>query len=1293
MPTGRRLGSLRLYVSLFVGAILLAFALIFFFIFHTTMPRMLLASEDKYLSQQLKLVDGLLTAAREGVALLAEDTATWEDAALFAEGKNPDFITGNWTEKSMLESFRLNFVIVKDLAGNDLYTDFLNVRTKEQSALPPGLSRRLNEFAQHVIARYTSGLPGPKVFGKEGILFFNKAAYDIAIMPIVPSRNAAVPSGVLIMGNVLNNEYFQYLTHYDGSVFSIREDTDTSLTAANPIQHLDQDTVSTRTRLTGIDGSPLVLVMTEKRQIYTEGRRQLTLANALMVAAMVLFSLVLYHALTRMVLSPLGRLSKDIQGITEADDIDSAGIETEKYSMSREFVVLCASINSMLKKLGQSKVSLSMLHGLLNGIDAYLYVVDPEDYTILFMNEKMRTHYGLTENPVGKVCWKILQKDFTERCSFCPGPQLAANPETSVIWEENSELTGRQYRNTDCLIEWEGGRKVHLQYSVDITTIKAFEESLKRRLKQQELMAEMARGFIATASVTDLVNNALRMAGEFMGMSKIILVKREEEDVLHATHEWYNNTHECVRPEETIVPFHPGTPEYDGFITEKRPYLAYDDISGMAEFAYARGHGVRSLADVPIRVFGSFWGVLSFGVCGKPRPWTQSDLQLIMLIGTIISGVAERGIREAKLMRMSSIVESAPQFISYADQNGKLEYVSKGSEKALGYSPEELLSGGIPLIMDEETHATVMRDIFPRVAAEGNLSFELPLTLKNGERRIFSFSGFSIQEEHGIGLGAITQDVTEQRTLERDIIAAKEQAEKSNMAKSEFLSRMSHEMRTPLNAIIGMTSIATAARDLEKKQYCLDKVGEASNHLLGVINDILDMSKIEANKFELSYTEFSFEKMLMRVLNVVNFRIEEKKQTLVVTVSPDIPYSIISDEQRLAQVIANLLSNAVKFTPEQGTITLAARKTEEKDGECTLLVSVTDTGIGVPPEHQARLFNSFEQADGGISRKFGGTGLGLAISKRIVSLMGGEIRVESEAGKGSTFSFTVRAQRGAATSEGALADIDWNDLRVLLVDDAPEVGEYFSNLARNLGFACTVANSGFEALAILRDKGPAAFDIIFADWKMPGMDGIELAGKITDFGKEQPIIIMISATEWSDIEKDAKAAGVKHFVPKPLFAAAIIDAISESLGKKAVADQAAALADKDCFAAFTILLAEDIAINREIVITMLEDTGIAIDTAENGKEACELFRAAPDKYAMIFMDIHMPEVDGYEATRRIRAMRDIPRAGTVPIIAMTANVFREDIERCLAAGMNGHIGKPIDFAALMEKLRERCGER
>jgi signal transduction histidine kinase/ActR/RegA family two-component response regulator len=424
----------------------------------------------------------------------------------------------------------------------------------------------------------------------------------------------------------------------------------------------------------------------------------------------------------------------------------------------------------------------------------------------------------------------------------------------------------------------------------------------------------------------------------------------------------------------------------------------------------------------------------------------------------------------------------------------------------------------------------------------------------NDEARTFNVTFRAVyQGKNRSGYIFMMTDVTK-------FIELKEKAEAANHAKSEFLANMSHEIRTPINTIIGMTTIGKAAEDIDRKDYSFRKIEDASSHLLGVINDILDMSKIEANKFELSAEEFNFEKMIQRVISVVNYQVKIKNQNFTVNIDKNIPIFLYGDAQRLAQIITNLLSNAIKFTPDNGSIRLEVdlvdkNELSSQNETCTLKVNVIDSGIGISEEHQSRLFSSFEQADGNTSRRFGGTGLGLAISKNIVKMMNGHIWLKSEVGRGSVFSFTVQLEHGK---------------NIFTNDDVPY--------------------------------------------------------------------------EQDETENN--------------------------------------------FQGQSILLAEDVEINREIVISLLEQARLNIECAENGMEAVHKFNEAPEKYSLIFMDIQMPEMDGYEATRRIREAEAKNGRLKTPIIAMTANVFKEDIEKCLKAGMTGHIGKPLDIDELFGILRK-----
>ena len=522
--------------------------------------------------------------------------------------------------------------------------------------------------------------------------------------------------------------------------------------------------------------------------------------------------------------------------------------------------------------------------------------------------------------------------------------------------------------------------------------------------------------------------------------------------------------------------------------------------------------------------------------------------------------------------------------------------------------------------------------------------------------------------------------------MARNLQTSLEQVVEASKAKSDFLSNMSHEMRTPMNAIIGMTSIGEKARDTDEKNHAFSKIKDASSHLLGVINDVLDVSKIEANKLELDWIEFDFQRMLQKVITVIHFRLEEKKQIFSIHIDPQIPHFVVGDSQRMAQVITNLLSNAVKFTPMGGRIALAAELVGIHEGMCELRVEVTDNGIGIAPEKQEKIFEPFEQAESGTSRVYGGTGLGLVITKRIIELMKGRIWVESELGKGAKFIFTAHLQIGQNSPRSLLAPgVNWENVRILAVDDDSETRVQFQEVFDTLNIQCDVALDGHDARSMIERHG--YYDIYFVDWLMPRMDGIELTRYIKSRGDgKSSVVIMITAKDWNQFKQDAAQAGVDKHLLKPLLSSSILDTLNDCLGITHEQNSDTSGVDSR-FTGRKMLLAEDIDINREILLSVLEETGIEIDCAVNGREAFEMVAANPLKYDIVFMDIQMPIMDGYEATRSIRMLPTMQDT-KLPIIAMTANVFKSDIESCLAAGMNEHLGKPLDVNRVFEVLRK-----
>jgi len=513
-----------------------------------------------------------------------------------------------------------------------------------------------------------------------------------------------------------------------------------------------------------------------------------------------------------------------------------------------------------------------------------------------------------------------------------------------------------------------------------------------------------------------------------------------------------------------------------------------------------------------------------------------------------------------------------------------------------------------------------------------------------------------------------------------DMHNANVRAEAATRAKSSFLANMSHEIRTPLNAIIGMSSIGKSASHKERMRYCFGKIDEASNHLLGVINDVLDVSKIEAGRFELSKAEFYFEDVLQRAVNVINFRVDEKNQNLSVQIDKNIPKYLVGDDQRLVQVITNLLSNAVKFTPDGGLISLKTKLIKTEQNIYTIQISIHDNGIGISSEQQKRLFTSFQQAESSTARRFGGTGLGLAICKSIVEMMGGEIWIESDSGKGATFSFTFKTEKSEKKAE---VFPDWKNLNVLVVDDDPAILEFFEEVTEMYGAKCDTADCGEKALEMIDKNG--MYDIYFIDYKMPGIDGLEMIQTMELKNGHKTCIALITGAERSEFEKRSEEVGVDRILFKPVFPSDIVDTVNTFLGIGRVEVVDTDNITEGCFEGYHVLLAEDIDINREIVLTLLEPTKITVDCAENGVETVRMFNDAPDRYDLIFMDVQMPGIDGYEATRYIRSL-ETQKAIEIPIIAMTANVFTEDIEKCINAGMNGHVGKPLDFHEIINAL-------
>ncbi len=659
--------------------------------------------------------------------------------------------------------------------------------------------------------------------------------------------------------------------------------------------------------------------------------------------------------------------------------------------------------------------------------------------------------------------------------------------------------------------------------------------------------------------------------------------------------------------------------------------------------------------------------------------------------------------------RYESLVNFMRSIVIKLRGDQTITFANQYATELLGFTNTELVGQRIEQIVPPDWREEVRRRIDSLQGQEIQVNEINENVTKAGERIWVAWSNRVIrtgegQEKELLCVGNnITEEMKHKKEMENLIVelnTAREQALEANRAKGDFLANMSHEIRTPMNAIIGMSHLALQTELTPKQRDYLRKIDGSAKALLRIINDILDFSKIEAGRLDMESTEFNLEDVLDNLATLVTVKAGEKGLEVLFRTEPGVPLHLVGDPLRLGQVLINLASNAVKFT-QQGEIVISTRLVEKREDQAVLEFAVCDTGIGMTAEQAAKLFQPFTQADTTTTRKFGGTGLGLSISKRLVEMMGGQIRIESEPGKGSTFIFT--ANFGLARMAGArLASLvgDLRGLRVLVVDDSETSRDIFAEALKSMTFVVDVAASGEEALVELDRAADAGrpYDLVLMDYKMPGMDGIEATRRITkkSWPGKAPNVIMVTAYGREEIMKQAGDAGAKGFLIKPVNQSVLLNTIMEAYGRdqhrafRGLSSQTASSQAMDAIRGARLLVAEDNEINQQVAREILESAGFLVDMANNGREAVDKARASP--YDAVLMDIQMPELDGLQATAELRRDR---RFADLPIIAMTAHAMSGDRERSLAAGMNDHVAKPIDPDALFAVLLRwvRPGER
>jgi PAS domain S-box-containing protein len=719
--------------------------------------------------------------------------------------------------------------------------------------------------------------------------------------------------------------------------------------------------------------------------------------------------------------------------------------------------------------------------------------------------------------------------------------------------------------------------------------------------------------------------------------------------------------------------------------------------------AAAARAGLHGALGFPIAVGDEVLGVLEV-FSGEIQPPDEDLLQMLAAVGSQIGQFMKRKQAEEAVAQerylLTTLMDTVPDSIYFKDLEGRFLRVNRAMARRAGLAASSEAVGKTDFDLFTEEHAADARDDEHAVIETGQpvVGKEEKETWARGEVTWVSTTKmpFRDQDGHVVGTFGISRDITVRKLAEAVMKEAKEAAEAAARTKSEFLANMSHEIRTPLNGIIGMAELALDTELTPEQREYLGMVKLSADHLLTVINDILDFSKIEAGKLDLEEVDFDLRDALDDTVATLALRAHKKGLELADHIAPDVPDAVRGDPHRLSQVVVNLLGNAIKFT-ERGEVVLRVEVQSTTDREALIHFAVSDTGIGISPEEQQKLFKAFSQADTSTTRRYGGTGLGLAISARLIGMLGGEIWLESEVGRGSTFHFTVRfaPARGPVARAIRAEPTSVHGLRVLVVDDNATNRRILEEMLVSWRMESVVVEGGPQALAALERARAAGkpFALVLLDAMMPEMDGFTLAERIRR--APEPVgstLMMLSSANRREDAARCRELGVAAYLTKPIRQSTLLDAIMTALGSSAsveegsvvIGDAGAAAPERDGGGRpLRLLLAEDNAVNQRLAVSLLAKRGHDVVVVGNGREALDALDGGP--FDAVLMDVQMPEMDGFEATAAIRARESATGAYT-PIVAMTAHALKGDRERCLAAGMDAYVSKPLRSRELFDAL-------
>ena len=797
--------------------------------------------------------------------------------------------------------------------------------------------------------------------------------------------------------------------------------------------------------------------------------------------------------------------------------------------------------------------------------------------------------------------------------------------------------------------EWEG---ITIHYARDITSRKAVEQELQRTLAFAQGMIDAFPDLLFETTVDGRYLNAWTKNPELLAASRENLIGRTVDEVMS--------------PESAAI---------------GKAALREADQTGLSL-------GKVIWIDTPV---GRRWFELSISKMpmGEGQP-----AHLISVSRDVTARLELQAALEQKERRFRTLVENSPDLIARFDPALRCLYANPAlAAHPSGEAPEPLPPD--PVGMLGEAAGSLLRERLARVAQDGKaLDFELEWTDARGQP-VCSLVSLTPEFSAGGELTSVLmvgRDLTERKRAGQER-QAREAAEAASRAKGEFLASMSHEIRTPMNAIIGMSHLALQGSLDPRQERYIETVHRSAESLLAIINDILDFSKIEAGKLDMESIDFDLGDVMDSFASLVGMKAEEKGLELVFDPSPSVPTQLVGDPSRLGQILLNLGNNAVKFT-ERGEIVVGVDLLEQDEATALLRFEVRDTGIGMSAEQQRQLFQPFTQADMSTSRRYGGTGLGLAICRRLVALMGGDIRVDSEPGQGSRFSFSVRlGQRAARAGTAEPVHDGLPGTRMLVVDDNATARKVLVEMARAFGLRADGAASAVQALQQLTEQDAQGdpYTLALLDWKMPGMDGVDCARAIqhAPLRRAAPAVLMVSAFGRDDLRRrlDETQVDVATLLCKPVTPSSLLDACRSALARSRPAKSRAQLRNEGlqslqaALRGARILLVEDNPINQELACALLGRAGIQVAVAEDGQQALDIL--GREAFDGVLMDCQMPVLDGYETTAILRRE---PRLRELPIIAMTANAMVGDRDKALAAGMNDYIGKPLNVAEMFSTL-------